>query len=1212
MTTPLQTHILPSSQHTSLLSPYTLLYLNPHINTIYASTPIPNYIPKHILLFTITPLPPLLTFIYSILHSITYSLITTSILLSLTLLTLIAFIITYVKHKHLSLFITNSKVKFVLYLITHITFSISAVMLRNIIKQTVNDKLFAVRIDFVFVDVDIAYGVMWLMCNYVDYMWYMVINVIVLVVKVPLICVDEYFEVVTTCTVVGWVCGVVGLSYGMTRLHKEVFGIRRIGSVVEDVVNMMGMGMISVDVDVDVRDNKKEGKRDVKWNKYVEGNEVLRGMIGEHGEGVEKVFKGMKEVNREIGWEVDKDNNDKSNVNDNDDNNDGNELSKRSGSVTNKSSINKIMMSNHNNNYSHSHSPSHSPSYASSSKVFNIDINSKHNTSHNKLNANNNNNSSSLNCMNTNSLQHTILNHLNIPNHQQHHHCTSLSSSSSFHTFLSTLTSFSFSSPSPLIYLGTQTFTTPSHSTLLQSPSSFLFLKIFYTYNPILNRITFIFLDESKTNYDDLFKTYIQQISMYLHDFKNPLVTIEEKINQFKDIIDYLPFHTTNTNINTTSISTTNIDLLEKQLLNNINFISITASDCVCMVRSYEDFAKGVVSNNQESKLELRSFPLNEIYDYLQEWVTMKIERSGYDVKFIVDLDETVPSKFILCTDKMKLKQILMNILSNAIKFTFEGSITLHIERKEVNDVWYTKFEVEDTGTGMDEDVKRNLFKPFVSNNKCKNNKHGCGLGMLISLHNSERLGKGIEVESCEGKGTKMWFYVEEKEISQSHLSSYIDVNDVHNHNQQGVKLNRRLFQHSARCINALKGKKFNTQCHYHTNNNKQSNSMIINYNNKQYNMLHKSKTLPSTLGSTDDVGVNNNNVHYGKTSIKDNNNININEEEHKSIHHTNIYNETELYKDPIQILPTHKTIMQSNTSLNSGDTNLNNANAHPNNKKKSKSEMYWLDKSKTVSKDIVDMNMSIPNDNNYSQYNSPDITPCLLNINNMPYRKVVDSPILSYYKNPLISPSLNAISVFRPPNYNLLNYNNNSFSKSKPTFSQIYNAHATSASCMAIKKYLKKDCFHSCSTFGEVNNQMLMNFSVLLCDDDESILSAHIRILNERGVHKVDTIYDGLDLVKMFINGNVNDYDLILLDYSMKCMDGTDAVRIIRFMKENGIGGRCGFNYEVLNKIIFASGALDVVRDIMNDKEGMFKYYNKPINKRDLKKILKDCSVIK
>lgn len=1141
MTTAAQTHVHPSSQSEPLLSPYSLLYINPRINSIYSSTPIPNYLPKHILLFVITPLPPLLTFIYSIVHSVRYSLVITSVLLSLTCLTLVVFIVTYTKHKHLSLFITNAKVKFALYLLTHITFSISAVILRNVIKQRVNERLFAVRVDFIFVDIDIAYGVLWLLCNYCDYLWYMLINGVVLGMKIPLICVDAHFEVVTVCSTVGTACGVVGLSYGMTCLHKELFGVSRLSNVVEDVVNMVGMGVMSMKVG----DGDGDSDRDVKWNGFVEGNEILRKVIGKHGEGVERVFKGMKEVNKDIAsgfWEDEED--EEEGTGGKGVNNEWSEFSKRSGNVTNKSSVSR--------NVSNNCSPS-------SSKAFHtIDVNSKH-TSHIRLNVNTN--SSSLNCINTNSLQHTILNHLNIPKQ----HCSS--SSSSFPLFLSALTSFAFSTPCPLIYLGTRTFNVSSRSSLLQSPSSFLFLKVFYTYNPLSNRITFIFHDESKANYDDLFKSYIQQISMYLHDFKNPLVTIEEKIKQFKDVIDYLPLHNT-------LIATSNVEI-ERQLLNDINFIAITASDCVCMVRSYEDFAKGVVSDNAESKLELVTFALNEIYDYLQEWVTMKIERSGYDVKFVVDLHSTVPADFVLCTDKMKLKQILMNILSNAVKFTFEGLITLHIERKELNGVCYTRFEVEDTGTGMDEDVKRNLFKPFVSNNKCKNNRHGCGLGMLISLHNSERLGKGIEVESTEGRGTKMWFYVEEKEITQSHLSSYININDRLFHHE--ARLNRRVFQHSARCIGELKGKKFNTQCHVNQGN------LVLNHNSRQYHVFHKSKTLPSTLGSTDDV----NNAHK--------------DAEHKSMRNTELYNETELYKDPIQILPTHKTVMQSNTSL-SVDTNTNK-------KKKSKSEMYWFDKSKTINKEII----SIHNDDDeYSQFNLPDITQCPLNflqINNvLPLPQVVDSPVLSYYKNPLMSPSLNAINVFRERKYGILNCNN----KSKLTFSQVYNVHSASSSCMAIKKYLKKDCLQSCSTFSEVNNQVLTNISVLLCDDDESILSAHTRILNERGVHKVDTIYDGLELVKMFLNGNVNEYDLILLDYSMKFMDGTDAVRIIRFMKESGIGGRCGFNYEVLNKITFASGALDVVRDIMDDKGGMFKYYNKPINKRDLKKILKDCHVIK
>lgn len=134
----------------------------------------------------------------------------------------------------------------------------------------------------------------------------------------------------------------------------------------------------------------------------------------------------------------------------------------------------------------------------------------------------------------------------------------------------------------------------------------------------------------------------------------------------------------------------------------------------------------------------------------------------------------------------------------------------------------------------------------------------------------------------------------------------------------------------------------------------------------------------------------------------------------------------------------------------------------------------------------------------------------------------------------------------------------------------------------------------------------------MLLCDDDESIVSAHMRVLNEQGVRKVDKASDGLEVLKMFLDGELTKYELILLDYSMGFMDGTDAVKVMRFMKEKGIGERCGFNYEVMKRIVFASGAVEVVREVMGDKRGEFKYYNKPVCKRDLRKILKDCGVLK
>ena len=208
------------------------------------------------------------------------------------------------------------------------------------------------------------------------------------------------------------------------------------------------------------------------------------------------------------------------------------------------------------------------------------------------------------------------------------------------------------------------------------------------------------------------------------------------------------------------------------------------------------------------------------------------------------------------------------------------------------------------------------------------------------------------------------------------------------------------------------------------------------------------------------------------------------------------------------------------------------------------------------------------------------------------------------YKKNSLMSPC-NAFA--------LRNNNNNNVNSSNSRFNNV-NSYCNSNSVSHNKTRPQLDIVRtsSSSCVAIKNVPALEQFTVLLCDDDESIQHAHMRMLNERNIHKVDKVSDGVDLVKMFLNNELNVYDLILVDYSMCYMDGTDAVKVIRFMRDNAIGERCNFNYDVLKRITFATGAMDVVKDVLNDKDGEFKYYNKPINKKDLKKILKDCGVIK
>ena len=108
--------------------------------------------------------------------------------------------------------------------------------------------------------------------------------------------------------------------------------------------------------------------------------------------------------------------------------------------------------------------------------------------------------------------------------------------------------------------------------------------------------------------------------------------------------------------------------------------------------------------------------------------------------------------------DDMKLKQVLINILSNAIKFTdAPGSVTLTVERTAVfEDHSTVKFCIRDTGIGMDKDFIPKIFDTFTQENSSRSNKYGStGLGMAITKNIVELMNGTISVESEKGVGTE-------------------------------------------------------------------------------------------------------------------------------------------------------------------------------------------------------------------------------------------------------------------------------------------------------------------------------------------------------------------------------------------------------------------------------------------------------------------------
>src|SRR5690606_17603234 len=119
-------------------------------------------------------------------------------------------------------------------------------------------------------------------------------------------------------------------------------------------------------------------------------------------------------------------------------------------------------------------------------------------------------------------------------------------------------------------------------------------------------------------------------------------------------------------------------------------------------------------------------------------------------LNFEVHLDEGLPVS--LYTDRQRLEQILKNLLSNAFKFTEQGSVVLSIRRHDEQSI---SFAVRDTGIGISEEQKEAIFEAFRQADGTTNRRYGgTGLGLSISRELAQLLGGTIEVSSEPGRGS--------------------------------------------------------------------------------------------------------------------------------------------------------------------------------------------------------------------------------------------------------------------------------------------------------------------------------------------------------------------------------------------------------------------------------------------------------------------------
>ncbi len=179
------------------------------------------------------------------------------------------------------------------------------------------------------------------------------------------------------------------------------------------------------------------------------------------------------------------------------------------------------------------------------------------------------------------------------------------------------------------------------------------------------------------------------------------------------------------------------------------------------------------VSKIKSGKMEIVdvSYETGELFSEIVNMIWVKAKEKG--LEFRLQVDESIPS--MLCGDEVRIKQVLINLLNNAVKYTSEGSVTLSVrsERLSLNRVrvW---FSVEDTGQGVKKENIPYIFNAFKRVEEGKNRHiEGTGLGLSIVRQLVELMGGEISVNSVYTKGSTFIVSLEQDIVNDKALGTY-------------------------------------------------------------------------------------------------------------------------------------------------------------------------------------------------------------------------------------------------------------------------------------------------------------------------------------------------------------------------------------------------------------------------------------------------------
>ncbi|WP_419764314.1 MAG: response regulator [Arcobacter sp.] len=199
-----------------------------------------------------------------------------------------------------------------------------------------------------------------------------------------------------------------------------------------------------------------------------------------------------------------------------------------------------------------------------------------------------------------------------------------------------------------------------------------------------------------------------------------------------------------------------NVSLEEK---NNLNIINRSGEHLLNIINEILELSK-----IEAGKIEImpKVFNLKELIEDINSIFEFRCKEKGLAFKII--LDKNLPD--IVKMDDLRLRQILINLLSNSLKFTNKGEISLYLYEKSKK----LFFEIKDSGIGIENKNLKKIFKPFEQIKHDDYNKNGTGLGLPITKELVNLMNGSIHVKSKIGEGTQFYLSLEYKSMEDGDI----------------------------------------------------------------------------------------------------------------------------------------------------------------------------------------------------------------------------------------------------------------------------------------------------------------------------------------------------------------------------------------------------------------------------------------------------------